>query len=69
VRGNEPELMKTIAGGDWSDETQSKLDQAVSTYTEDFGYDLDEEGHPIEEDDEPAPSKRSSENEDEAQAA
>ena len=22
IRGNEPELMKTIAGGDWSDETQ-----------------------------------------------
>jgi F-type H+-transporting ATPase subunit alpha len=69
VRGNEPELMKTIAGGDWSDDTQSKLAQAVSTYAEDFGYDLDEEGHPIEEDAEPAPSKRSSENADEAQAA
>ncbi len=31
VRGNEPELLKTIAGGDWSDETQNKLDKAVET--------------------------------------
>jgi F-type H+-transporting ATPase subunit alpha len=50
VRGNEPELMKTIAGGDWSDETQSKLEDAVAQYSEDFGYDLDEEGLPLEED-------------------
>jgi F-type H+-transporting ATPase subunit alpha len=47
VRGNEPELVKTIAGGDWSDETQSKLKEAVNTYAEDFGYDLDEEGLPL----------------------
>jgi F-type H+-transporting ATPase subunit alpha len=50
VRGNEPELMKAIAGGDWSDETQSKLEDAVAQYSEDFGYDLDEEGLPLEED-------------------
>jgi F-type H+-transporting ATPase subunit alpha len=55
VRGNEPELTKSIADGDWSDEVQSKLDSAVSTFAEDFGYDLDEEGHPIEDDDEPEP--------------
>ncbi|MGH2889372.1 MAG: F0F1 ATP synthase subunit alpha [Solirubrobacteraceae bacterium] len=50
LRGNESELMKTIAGGDWSDETRSKLDTATAQYAEDFGYDLDEEGHPLEED-------------------
>jgi F-type H+-transporting ATPase subunit alpha len=50
VRGNEPELLQTIAGGDWSDETQSALDQAVNSYAEDFGYDLDEEGHPLDQD-------------------
>ncbi len=50
IRGNEPELMKTIAGGDWSDETQSKLEDAVAQYSEDFGYDLDEEGLPLDED-------------------
>jgi F-type H+/Na+-transporting ATPase subunit alpha len=53
VRGNEPELIKKIADGDWSDGTQSELEKAVSTFAEDFGYDLDEEGHPLEDDDEP----------------
>ena len=52
VRGNEPELLKKIAGGDWSDETQSQLEKAVEQFAEDFGYDLDEEGHPLDEDDE-----------------
>jgi F-type H+-transporting ATPase subunit alpha len=51
VRGNEPELLKTIAGGDWSDETQKAVDEAVKRYAEDFGYDLDEEGHPLEDSD------------------
>jgi F-type H+-transporting ATPase subunit alpha len=58
VRGNEPELVKTIAGGDWSDETQSKLKEAVNTYAEDFGYDLDEEGLPLEDGDQPSSSSR-----------
>jgi F-type H+-transporting ATPase subunit alpha len=53
VRGNEAELLKTIAGGDWSDGTRDALDTAVSTYAEDFGYDLDEEGLPLEDDDQP----------------
>ena len=45
VRGIEPELLKKIAEGDWSDETQEGVDQAVKEFAEDFGYDLDEEGH------------------------
>jgi F-type H+/Na+-transporting ATPase subunit alpha len=53
VRGNEPELLKKIAGGDWSDETQAELDKFVAQYAEDFGYDLDEEGLPLEDGDEP----------------
>jgi F-type H+/Na+-transporting ATPase subunit alpha len=53
VRGNEPELLKAIGGGDWSDDTQAKLKQAIERFAEDFGYDLDEEGHPIEGDDLP----------------
>jgi F-type H+/Na+-transporting ATPase subunit alpha len=59
LRGNEAELLKKIAGGDWSDETKQALDDAVNTYAEDFGYDLDEEGHPIEEGDAPEPRRRS----------
>ncbi len=50
VRGNEPELMKKIAAGDWSDETQKAVEDAIKGFAEDFGYDLDEEGHPLEED-------------------
>jgi F-type H+/Na+-transporting ATPase subunit alpha len=49
VRGSEPELMKKIAGGDWSDETIAAVDAAVKSFAEDFGYDLDEEGHPLDE--------------------
>jgi F-type H+-transporting ATPase subunit alpha len=48
VRGNEPELLKKIAEGDWSDETQQEVDAAVKQFAEDFGYDLDEEGLPLE---------------------
>jgi F-type H+-transporting ATPase subunit alpha len=60
VRGNEADLVKAIAQGDWSDGTQSSLEEALKTFAEDFGYDLDEEGHPLEDDD--APSARSSRN-------
>jgi F-type H+-transporting ATPase subunit alpha len=61
VRNQEEELLKAIAGGDWSDETQTKVDSTVSQFAEDFGFDLDEEGHPIEaaSESEPRPSARS----------
>jgi F-type H+/Na+-transporting ATPase subunit alpha len=58
VRGNEPELLKTVAGGDWSDDTQAKVKAAVEQFAQDFGYDLDEEGHPIEGDDLPPAQTR-----------
>jgi F-type H+-transporting ATPase subunit alpha len=50
VHSEIPEVLKKIAEGDWSDETQKALDDAVGQYAEDFGYDLDEEGLPLEED-------------------
>ena len=54
VRGNQPDLVKSIADGKWDDEdTPKQLSEALGTFAEDFGYDLDEEGHPLE-DDQPA---------------
>ncbi len=58
LRGNASEVLEKIAGGDWSDETQQSLDQAVSQFAEDFGYDLDEEGHPLENGEEPPARSR-----------
>jgi F-type H+-transporting ATPase subunit alpha len=46
-----PEALKKIAGGDWSDETQKALDEAIAEYARDFGYDLDEEGQPLSDED------------------
>ena len=48
VRASHGELLEKLAGGDWSDGTQEELKSAVAQYAEDFGYDLDEEGHPLE---------------------
>jgi F-type H+-transporting ATPase subunit alpha len=60
VRGNAPELLEKIASGDWSDDTVASVDKAAEQFAEDFGYDLDEEGHPIV-DGEPPRSARSAE--------
>jgi F-type H+-transporting ATPase subunit alpha len=43
------DLREKVAGGDWSDETQSALNAAVESFAADFGYDLDEEGQPLQE--------------------
>jgi F-type H+-transporting ATPase subunit alpha len=48
------DLREKIAGGDWSDGTQDAVKQAVETFASDFGYDLDEEGHPLDDDALPA---------------
>jgi len=54
------ELRAKIAAGDWSDETQAAVKQAVSEFAADFGYELDEEGQPLDEDaTAPAPSQPS----------
>ncbi len=53
VRGSDAELLETIGGGDWSDEVQSRVEAVVKQFAEDFGYDRDEEGHPLEDDQEP----------------
>ena len=58
VRGNEPELLQKIAEGDWSDETQGQVGKAVDQFADDFGFDLDEEGHPLDEGGDDTPSER-----------
>jgi F-type H+-transporting ATPase subunit alpha len=43
------DLLEKIRSGDWSDELQESVRKAVADFADDFGYDLDEEGHPLEE--------------------
>jgi F-type H+-transporting ATPase subunit alpha len=46
------DLLSRLADGDWSDETQEAVRNGVSDFADDFGYDLDEEGQPLEDRDE-----------------
>src|SRR3954470_184937 len=43
------DALEKIAGGDWSDEVQDQLRTSIEQFAEDFGYDLDEEGQPMDE--------------------
>jgi F-type H+/Na+-transporting ATPase subunit alpha len=45
------DTLDAMRDGDWSDETQKALDEAIAEYARDFGYDLDEEGHPLSDED------------------
>jgi F-type H+/Na+-transporting ATPase subunit alpha len=47
------DVRKAIAGGDWSEGTQKAVDELVTRFAEDFGYDLDEEGQPLSDEDAP----------------
>ena len=47
VRGTDADLLRQIGGGDWSDQTQARVDAAVEQFARDFGFDLDEEGRPL----------------------
>jgi F-type H+-transporting ATPase subunit alpha len=46
-----PDTLKGIAESDWSDETQKALDQAIEEFARDYGYDLDEEGQALSDED------------------
>jgi F-type H+-transporting ATPase subunit alpha len=60
------DLRKQIAAGEWKDETESELREAVADFADDFGYDLDEDGLPADDgDEEPAASSAGEESEDE----
>jgi F-type H+-transporting ATPase subunit alpha len=43
------DLMKKLAEGDWSEETEAALGEAIKEAIDDFGPDFDEEGNPLEE--------------------
>jgi F-type H+-transporting ATPase subunit alpha len=45
------DVLGKLREGDWSDETQDKLRSGIGDFADDFGYDLDEEGHPLEDTD------------------
>src|SRR5580700_513690 len=44
------ELRAKINGGDWSDETQKEVRDTLDAFAGDFGFDLDEEGQPMDAD-------------------
>jgi F-type H+-transporting ATPase subunit alpha len=52
-------LREKIRGGDWSEETQQEVRTTIDEFARDFGYDLDEEGQPLE-DDAPGAAQRES---------
>ncbi len=48
LHANSAGLRAKINGGDWSDETVAELEAAIKEFADDFGYDLDEFGDPVE---------------------
>jgi F-type H+-transporting ATPase subunit alpha len=55
------DLRAKLASGDWSDDTQDAIKKALDEFAEDFGFDLDEEGEPLDENAPPEPSPRGEE--------
>ena len=49
LRSEKQELMSTIADGEWEDDTEKELGDAIAEAIDDFGPDFDAEGNPIEE--------------------
>ena len=49
LRAEESDLMSRIGEGDWDDDIEKKLGDAIAEAIDDFGPDFDEEGNPIEE--------------------
>ncbi len=47
LRSEISDTLEAMGDGDWSEEIQAKLDDAVARFADDFGYDLDEEGQPL----------------------
>ena len=49
LHSEQDDLMQKIAGGEWGDEVEQQLKDAIAEAIDDFGPDFDEEGEPIEE--------------------
>ena len=49
LHSEESDLMGKVGEGDWSDEIESQLGDAIGEAIDDFGPDFDAEGNPIEE--------------------
>jgi F-type H+-transporting ATPase subunit alpha len=47
LHAEEGDLLRRIAGGEWDEGTTEALRRAVQGYADDFGYELDEEGQPL----------------------
>ncbi len=54
------DTLEKLSEGEWGDDVEEHLHDAIGSYAKDFGYDLDEEGHPLDEDDDGEDSERSS---------
>jgi F-type H+-transporting ATPase subunit alpha len=50
LRSEISDVLEAMGNGEWSEEIQQKLDDAVAKFADDFGYDLDEEGQPLSDD-------------------
>jgi len=62
MKSGSDDMRKKIADGEWGDEIEEDLKGSIQQFAEDFGYDLDEEGQPLDdEDDKPRERKDKSE--------
>jgi len=68
LKAESGDLLEKIKDGDWSDGTQSALKDQISTFADDFGYDLDEEGQATDDGDSDRVTDRKSESDDDAAA-
>jgi F-type H+-transporting ATPase subunit alpha len=67
-RAEKQDLRKKLADNQWEDDIEAEVEQFVKDFSDDFGYDLDEEGQPLADDAgpedsgrEPAPAAESTE--------
>ena len=49
LRSEQEDLLRQIAEGEWSDDIENRLGDAIAEAIDDFGPDFDEEGEPLEE--------------------